>query len=113
MLREFGVDGPQSLLGLAVVISNLGFDVGGGKGPAADLIDLETEFIKEPKFDIDNFSFDMELGIKGDGIISLDNKIAANGLLIDDTFAVTLYTTEDGEDGEDEEEDEGEDRWCH
>jgi hypothetical protein len=96
----------KSLLGLATAVAGKmkenqgtgagGFDIGGSGGPSDGLIDLETEFIREPKFDIDTFSFGMEIGIKGDGIVSLDNKIAADGTLLDGNFAVSIYTTEDG-----------------
>ncbi len=72
-----------------------GFDVGGDAGPASDIIDLETEMIVAPVFDAETFSFDMELGIKGEGIVTLDNTMVAAGQLLDGNFAVSLYTKED------------------
>jgi hypothetical protein len=71
------------------------FDVDGEKGPAADIIDLKTEMVVAPEFDTEDFSFNLEVDIKGEGIVTLDNTIMAAGQLIDDTIAVSIYTKED------------------
>ena len=70
------------------------FDVGGEGGPSG-IIDLDTEMIVAPEFDTEKLSFNMQIGIKGKGLVDVDNVIEAKGEMVDGVFAVSIYTMED------------------
>ncbi len=67
----------------------------GGVGKAGGPIKLAVKITKEPKFDLAEFAFGMELNFKADGIILADNTIAIDGKLIDNKIAAHVRTLED------------------
>jgi hypothetical protein len=98
----------KSLLGFASAISNQmkkkaesGHNTGEVKlddsagGKLQNIAKTKVTVIKEPKFDLEKFSFNALINFKVSGVISADHDIEVDGMLIDNMFAVTIKTTED------------------
>jgi hypothetical protein len=98
----------KSLLGFASAISNQmkkkaerGDNTGEVKlddsavGKLQNIAKTKITVIKEPKFDLENFSFNALINFNISGIITGDHDIEVDGKLIDNMFAVTIKTTED------------------
>ena len=98
----------KSLLGFASAISNQmkkkaesGDNTGEVKlddsagGKLQNIAKTKVTVIKEPKFDLEKFSFNALINFKVSGVISADHDIEVDGMLIDNMFAVTIKTTED------------------
>ena len=98
----------KSLLGFASAISNQmkkkaesGGNVGeveladSAGGKLQNIAKTKITVIKEPKFDLENFSFNALINLNISGIITGDHDIEVDGKLIDNMFAVTIKTTED------------------
>jgi len=98
----------KSLLGFAAAISdqmkkkaNSGANVGevqlsdSAAGKLQNIAQTKITVIKEPKFDLKEFSFNALINFNISGLIAGDHDIEIDGKLIDNMFAVTVRTTGD------------------